>query len=37
MDGRRDTRAVIRLATLLLLEGLVLALLLTFVIWFLLT
>ena len=36
MDGRRDTRAIIRLATLLLLEGLVLALLITFVVWFLL-
>ena len=36
MDGRRDTRAIIRLATLLLVEGLVLALLITFVVWFLL-
>lgn len=36
MDGRRDTRAVICLATLLLLEGLALALLITFVVWFLL-
>jgi len=36
MDGRRDTRAVIRLATLLLLEGLVLSLLIAFVVWFLL-
>lgn len=36
MDGPRNARAVIRLATLLLLEGLVLTVLITLVIWFLL-
>lgn len=36
MDGRSNTRAIVRLATLLLLEGLVLTMLITLVIWFLL-
>lgn len=36
MDGPRNTKAVIRLATLLLLEGLVLTSLITLVVWFLL-
>ena len=36
MDGRSNTRTVIRLATLLLLEGLLLTVLITLVIWFLL-
>lgn len=36
MDGRGNTRAIVRLATLLLLEGLVLTMLIALVIWFLL-
>ena len=36
MDGRSNTRAIVRLAILLLLEGSVLAMLITLVIWFLL-
>lgn len=36
MDGPSNTRAVIRLAALLLLEGLLLTALITLVVWFLL-
>lgn len=36
MDGPRSARALIRLATLLLMEGLVLTALITLVVWFLL-